>query len=138
MSAPPPFSRAFHRSKRPFTRTDLLVILIVVLVSAGLSVYFWLPGAKGGEVVVYVENRPRYRFPLTEEGDFVLRGRLGKLVLRLKGGEARIVASSCPLKICIKMGAISRPGQSLVCLPNRVVVTIKGTSLQKEIDLITQ
>jgi len=138
MNAAPPFPPAFLRSRKPLTRSDVMVILLVLLAGIVLSVRFWFPKGQGTEVVVYVDNQVRYRFPLTEEGDFKLQGRLGPMTLRLSGGKARITASTCPLKLCMKMGSISRPGQSLVCLPNRVVISIVGKSHTKTIDLITQ
>ncbi len=38
----------------------------------------------------------------------------------------QILEADCPDKVCIKDGMIIKPGQSLVCLPNKVVVEIKG------------
>jgi hypothetical protein len=38
----------------------------------------------------------------------------------------KIVSASCKHKTCMKLGAISRPGQSLVCIPNRLRVVIEG------------
>ena len=34
--------------------------------------------------------------------------------------------ADCPDQICVKTGSISRSGQSIVCAPNRVVVTVTG------------
>ena len=42
----------------------------------------------------------------------------------IKSGTAYISEASCPDKQCMKQGKISRAGEMLVCLPNRVVVKI--------------
>lgn len=42
----------------------------------------------------------------------------------------------CPDKLCKKTGKIQRPGQSIVCLPNRVVIYIEGDA-KKDIDDMT-
>ncbi|HHY46806.1 MAG TPA: NusG domain II-containing protein [Firmicutes bacterium] len=47
-------------------------------------------------------------------------------VVQIKDGRARILESNCPGKVCVKTGWISRPGQSIVCVPHRLVVRIQG------------
>ena len=41
-------------------------------------------------------------------------------------GTVRVEDADCPDKICEKSGAISKAGQTIVCLPNRVVIKILG------------
>lgn len=41
--------------------------------------------------------------------------------------------ASCPDKVCVKTGTITKSGQSIVCLPNKTVVYIEGTE-KTEID----
>jgi len=38
-----------------------------------------------------------------------------------------VSASDCPTQDCVRTGAISRPGQSIVCLPEQVIVKLVGT-----------
>ncbi len=51
-------------------------------------------------------------------------GYQGKSFLEIEGGRVRMVDSACPDKLCVRTGWISRPGESIVCLPNRVVVEV--------------
>jgi hypothetical protein len=54
----------------------------------------------------------------------------GKVVLELSPNHnVRIIEASCKHKTCMKMGRISQAGQNLVCIPNRIDVTITGTDL---------
>lgn len=41
-------------------------------------------------------------------------------------GSVRVTQSSCPDGLCMRMGAITRAGESIVCLPNRVSVVLAG------------
>lgn len=65
-------------------------------------------------------------FPLSQDIDFVIEspGR-GTNHLVIRNGKASVTEASCPDKICVRQGAVSESGQTIVCLPNRVVVTIK-------------
>ena len=46
----------------------------------------------------------------------------------IKGGEVTVSASSCKNQVCVRHGSISKSGESIVCLPNRLIVTIEDKS----------
>ncbi|NIQ96240.1 MAG: NusG domain II-containing protein, partial [Desulfuromonadales bacterium] len=46
--------------------------------------------------------------------------------LEIENGTARIVDSPCPYKVCISMGEISRRGEIIACVPNRLLVQVAG------------
>jgi hypothetical protein len=51
---------------------------------------------------------------------------LGTTRVEISEKGVRVLDSPCPYKLCVKSGAIDRSGETLVCLPNRVVVRITG------------
>ena len=53
--------------------------------------------------------------------------------MEIKDGQADITKASCPDKICVDQRPVSRQGESLVCLPNKVVVEIENGG-EPEID----
>lgn len=50
--------------------------------------------------------------------------------------RVRVIEADCPDKIDVKQGYISRIGETIVCLPNHLVVEIKGTASADEIDIM--
>lgn len=46
--------------------------------------------------------------------------------IEIADGGVRMIYADCPDKICMHTGRISESGQSIVCAPNRVVVSITG------------
>lgn len=50
--------------------------------------------------------------------------------------RVRVIDASCPDKIDVMQGYISRVGETIVCLPNRMVIEIKGIKKDTEIDII--
>ena len=56
------------------------------------------------------------------------------LALGLAARPVRVSESDCPNQDCVHSGAISRAGQSIVCLPARVAVTLEGAA--SDYDLI--
>ena len=75
---------------------------------------------------VSIDGHITHEFPLNLETDFVIEGiNGGTNHLIIRDGRAYIDEASCPDKICISQGAVSESGQTIVCLPNRVVITVK-------------
>ncbi len=61
----------------------------------------------------------------------------GEATLEYGHGKVRVLPMDhtvCPNEICWRTGWISSSGQSIVCVPNRMVITLQG--LKSEIDLI--
>lgn len=52
-----------------------------------------------------------------------------------KGGVADMTSADCPDHLCVKQKAISKEGESIICLPNKVVVTVKSDT-KSDIDSI--
>ncbi len=50
----------------------------------------------------------------------------GENTLLIENGTVRCTYATCPDKVCIDMGVISQSGQMIVCLPNRMIATVKG------------
>lgn len=112
-------------------RYDYVIIVLVVAIAVG-SLGLLAIKPKGGSGSKYVEisseNKLYKRIPLTTTTNetILVKNGLGMDVVNISDGKVKIVEADCPDKICIKDGAISEPGQILVCLPNKVVVEVKG------------
>lgn len=111
------------------TKCDALVAFAVLLAALALGARFWLPRADAGtmEVVVTIDGAEFERFPLSpQERVYQNNGYTLRVVATAEG--VRVAASDCPTHDCVRTGVISRAGQSIVCLPARVVVSLAGAS----------
>lgn len=118
------------------------LILIAVFLAAAVSAYLgflFFQGAstKSGVAVVTINGAEYGRYPLTMDITERIKLSDGSYnVLEIKDGEAEITEASCPDGICVKHRPISRKGQSIVCLPNKVIVEIENGETS-ELDFIT-
>ena len=62
----------------------------------------------------------------------------GYNLIEIGDEEVRVIEADCPDKIDVKQGYISRIGETIVCLPNKMVVEIKGIAEDTEIDIINR
>lgn len=102
---------------------------ICLLVSAGLLAAFSLFRDRTGEkqAVVYVGEKEYGRFDLEEEWTLEIPGENGGTnLLVIREGEALVTQASCPDKLCVRQGAASEIGESIVCLPNKVIVAVEA------------
>ena len=76
-------------------------------------------------VRIYSDNRLYMQLSLPA-GDQIVSIPGKQLVLEVKGSQIGVLETGCPDATCKKTGYISLPGQSIICLPNRVVVQIAG------------
>lgn len=105
-------------------RIDIIVIS-AILVSALLFLLFMTIFKKDGAVVaVEINGEVVAEYPLDKDGVFPLNG--GTNVLVIENGAAYLSYSSCPDHVCENTGKIRHVGETIVCLPNRVTVTVKG------------
>ena len=60
----------------------------------------------------------------------------GNNTIVINGNEIKIVDADCKDELCIKQGSISKIGKTLICLPNELIIEIKGDEYDSSDDLI--
>lgn len=115
-------------------RLDIIIISSIVVASLLLLLVISLTKKEGAVAVVEINGSAAAEYPLSVNGVFPLNG--GTNVLVVEGGVAYLNYSSCPDHVCEKTGKIRYVGQTIVCLPNRLSVTIKGNA-KNSVDLVS-
>jgi len=82
-------------------------------------------GSAADHVQITGQNTKAH-YSIGENRSVDVEGPLGKTTVIIEGGEVWIQSSPCREKICMKMGHISRGGEQLICIPNRIVVELVG------------
>ncbi len=103
-------------------KKDVVLILSVFAAAIVLFILLRLIQKPGDEVVVYLNNNEYARLALDEDAKLSING---TNTLVIHDGEAYMLEADCPDRVCINTGKISNNTQSIVCLPNGVVVTVE-------------
>ena len=112
-----------------------LVTAIALIGVILLGAYFVMARFQGTtEQIATVTVRGEEIFHLAISGS-VQEQDLPETGMKLQYGEGRIrvVYSDCAERVCVKTGWISQPGQSIVCLPNQVMISLSGEGGQDAI-----
>lgn len=121
-------------------RNDVILIVIVLVIALGayLGIYAYQGrNTKDAVAVVRVGETEYGRFPLTEDVTEKIELPDGSYnILEVREGKADITEASCPDGICVNHRAISRQRETIVCLPNEVVVEIENGE-ESDVDSMT-
>lgn len=109
---------------------DGAVVLAVVLLAVSCALAIW-GDRNGGDAltaVISVDGAETQRIPLwgLEDTEQVVESNGYTLHIHLTETEVWVDTSNCPTQDCVRTGHISRGGQSIVCLPARVIVALEG------------
>lgn len=114
-------------------KNDILLILAVLILAGGIWLYTFLSRETGAEVVVSVAGEELCRMPLSEDTEKLIGEGETTNLLVISDGKAAITEATCPDHVCVNTGEISFNGQTIVCLPHKLVVGIEGGT-ESELD----
>lgn len=105
-------------------KNDMILVAIILCLAAAFTGYHFLTGKSDhADVVITVDGEAYGRYDLSADQTIEIDG---TNTLVISGGKADMKDASCRDKLCVHQKAISRDGESIICLPNKVVVTIEG------------
>ena len=114
--------------KRKTLRNDIVLIAALLLAALLAWSILRLTREKGGEAVVTVDGRLAATIPLSIDTTLSIGTQQGFLnVVEVSGGRVRVMEADCPDRLCVRQGWIDRDGESIVCLPHKLVVTVRST-----------
>lgn len=110
-------------------KNDLILMAALIVIAAaaflGVSLYSRI-STKEPEAVVYLDGKEQGRYPLSEDTTVEIRQGSSYNILQIRDGKADITEASCPDKVCVNHRPVNGQGESLVCLPNKMVVEIEN------------
>lgn len=122
-------------------KNDIVLIVLILLLS-GVSLIavksYQKQSTHEAVAVVTVDGKEYGRYSLKEDTRVTISQGENENVLVIQDGYADIVSATCPDKICVRHAKINGNGQTMVCLPNKVVVEIVNQDEETgEVDLST-
>lgn len=114
-------------------KRDIILIASILAVAIALFLIVELTKEEGAGVVVKVDGVEIAEYSLSKNGTYPLNG--GTNILVIEDGRAYLSDANCPDKLCVHQGKISRTGEVITCLPNKLTVTVFGA--EESVDLIS-
>jgi hypothetical protein len=115
-------------------KKDIMIIVIVLAIAGGIFLAnTWLRNDKGGIAIVKIDGKETGRYHLDKDQTIELLD--GKNILRIKDGKADIMEADCPDGLCVKQKSISKDGESIICLPHKLIVVIESSE-ENDLDAV--
>lgn len=119
-------------------KAELLLVLAIILISAGIYLYMnVLMPSNGAKVQILVDGLVTQEYDLYKSQTIVVETENGgQNILVIDNGSCYLDDANCPDKLCVHQGTISKAGQSIICLPHKLVIKIVGGE-EQDVDTST-
>ena len=106
-------------------KSDIILIVSLIIIGVSFFLFIYSSSDDGKYVVIRIGGEVKNTFSLDNDLEYEIKTDDGDInLLKIEDGSARIETASCPDKLCVKNGKIKYVGQSVICLPNKVVIEI--------------
>lgn len=108
-------------------KKDFLIAAIVLLVAGLLAlVLHFVGGDPAGAIQIKVDGNIIGTYSLAEQQRIPVETDYGHNTVVIEKGQAHMEESDCPDHYCEQQGKISESGETIVCLPHKLVVKAVG------------
>ncbi len=116
-------------------KRDILLIIIIICISLFLIIINKVNEKNGVSANVYYNNKLIKKIDLSIDKSYVVKGYNGNVKITVKNGKIKVDEEKSPLHLCSKMGYISKSHETIVCLPNKIVIEIDN---KQDIDTVVK
>ena len=118
-------------------KNDIILAVIVIVVAATGLLLLNIFKTEGSFAVIKIDGKETERYPLSVNTEVVIEtGDNGRNTLVIEDNKAFMKDANCPDKICEGHSKISYKGETIVCLPHKVVIEIVADENTDELDAV--
>ena len=127
---------------RIIKKMDIVIIVLLLIISFTPHLIFFKTSQKSSKnnyAIIQVDGKIHKKIDLSkvkksEKVNLNLPN--GKNTLLIKNNSIQMDSANCNDALCVKQGNISKVGQTIICLPHKLIIEIKGDELDSKDDLI--
>jgi hypothetical protein len=115
-------------------------IFAAIILTASVVALLFISGKSsqaGASALLYCDGRLTGSYDLSHDQVVTQLAGEHEIRLEINAGRIRIVDSDCPRQICKHAGWISGQNQTIVCVPNKTLIEIKGLAGSGGLDAIS-
>ena len=118
-------------------KSDIILIGVLLLIVGLIFGIFYRNNKKVNYANVYYDNNLVLKIDLSlDEKEYIVKGYNGDVSIKAGNGKIKVEEENSPLHICSKQGYISKSYESIICLPNKIVITFDNTD--EDIDTVVK
>lgn len=103
-------------------KSDIILVVSVFLIAVvAFFAFFKLPFKEGKTVSISKNNETVYEGSLNQDKTIDLKSN----IVEIKNGRVKVREADCKNQVCVNKGEISKKGENIICLPNKVIIEIR-------------
>lgn len=114
-------------------KKDIVIIGVIIVIATCFLIYNSVNARKGTGVEITVSGKLYKTFPIDKDGVYEITNGNEHNTLVIKNGKVNISEATCKNQVCVKHKSISKANETIICVPNKVVVKIVSDS-ENELD----
>lgn len=119
-------------------RQDIILIIIILIFALCSYIFINVLNSKAGTYVRILEDGTEVaRLSLKENQEYKVESRHGYNIVEIRDDKVRVKEADCGNQTCVNCGTISKNGQTIICLPHKVEVTIVSDE-EPEVDAVVK
>ena len=124
--------------KKNKIRNDVILVTVILIIAVAGLLFINATKVQGNRVVVKIDGEVTQSYSLSENAEFEIK--TGKNneninVVVIENGKVRVTEADCPDGICQEYRPISYVGETIICLPHKVVIEIVGDNEDIDLDV---
>lgn len=109
------------------------IVMVALVAYAATSV---LGGGDARTVVIQDADGETHTMSLACDGTLTVNSSAGMNTIEVHAGKVRVIEADCPNQDCVEQGWVSEPGQQIICLPHKLVVTVTDEDASSSYDVV--
>jgi len=113
-------------------KKDFVLIFIVLFISLIFIIYYKIQ-EPANIAYVYYNNDIVLTIDLNVDNRYSVIGDNGNVNIEVKDKKIRVIEENSPYHLCSKQGFISKKGESIICLPNKIIIKLPDGDIDTEV-----
>lgn len=122
--------------KDKYTTKKRDIVLAAVLLILGITgVLIVKYGLKSGNTAdIYIDDKLVQTIDMSVDDEYTFQTDKGSNTVEVRNGAVSMKSADCPDKVCVWMGTKNRNGETITCLPHKLVIEVHGGQ-EQEVDI---
>lgn len=111
-----------------FKKDIILIFSILLIACIGILIFYFMPKPQSGIVKIIENGKFVKQLPLNEDTTYTHQTDRGTNTIEIKDNKVSVINADCKNHICMKHYAISKNGETIICLPHHLVILIQEST----------
>lgn len=109
-----------------FKKADIILACVLIIAGLAISYIFSFGQSEGDIVEITCNGRLFGSYSLAEDREISIDRNDHINKVTINNGTVSMSFSDCRGQDCVQQGSIAKSGETIICLPNKIVVEITG------------